>query len=127
MPAQIQLKASLTVKGSFKIGPNPQPSNHFDVAITNQGDPLKLTPNKCLYLKGRLGSCKEALFLDEADAQKLSRQMQEYLYRQHWGILTPCRTGFDALNPRIIGWSGENLAQFNGPRFLARFWTADGK
>lgn len=62
---------------------------------------------------------------DDAEAQQLAHQMAEYIYRQHWGTLTPCKTGLDACLPRIKGWSGENLAQYAGPCFWARCWAVD--
>jgi hypothetical protein len=73
MPAQPQLEANLVVAGSFIVGANPQPPNQFKVSISNKGDSLQLTPKKCLYLTGTLGPGQEALFLDEADAQKCNK------------------------------------------------------
>jgi hypothetical protein len=69
MAAQLQISANLLVKGDFKIGPNPQPPNQFELSITNSGESIQITPKKCLYLEGLLGSGEKALFLDEADAQ----------------------------------------------------------
>ena len=73
MPAQPQIQANLTVKGSFKVGANPQPPNQFELSITNKSDSLTLTPKKCLYLKGVLGPGTDALFLDEDDAKQCEK------------------------------------------------------
>lgn len=70
MSTQPQLEVNLVVKGSFIVGANP---NEFEISITNKGEALQLTPTKCLYLKGMLGSGKEDLFLDETDAQKCNK------------------------------------------------------
>ena len=70
MAEQSSIQAKLDIHGSFKLGPNPQPSNRLDLSITNAGDPVRLNPNKCFYLKGFLGTGAKALFLNETDAQK---------------------------------------------------------
>ena len=60
------------MEGVLKVGPNPKPPNAFDLLITNLGGTVESTTRKPphLYLEGRLGSGKEALFLDESDARE---------------------------------------------------------
>jgi hypothetical protein len=70
MAEQPNLKASIEIAGTFKVGANPQPANQFTLKITNLGGPVQRTDKiPHLYLKGRLGSEEEALFLDEGDAR----------------------------------------------------------
>lgn len=73
MPDQPQLEARIEIKGALRVGANPQPPNEFKLSITNRGKLLKVTPNKCLYLRGCLGSAAKALFLDDADARKCDK------------------------------------------------------
>ena len=73
MPVQPHVEAHLVVTGSFKVGANPQPPNRFELSITNKSDPLKLTPKKCLCLKGVLGPGTDALFLDDNDAKQCEK------------------------------------------------------
>jgi hypothetical protein len=55
---------------AFKIGPNPQPPNRFQVSIKNGGEQLRRTSKSVLYLRGALGSGGEALFLDDTDVRR---------------------------------------------------------
>ena len=61
---------------------------------------------------------------DEATAKKLGLQMQEYIYRQHWAIITTGRVLFTAYQPRLKGYSGEYIRDFPAPWFWPRFWLA---
>jgi hypothetical protein len=60
-----------TIKAeAFKIGPNPQPPNRFQVSITNGGEQLRRTSKSVLSLRGALGAGGEALFLDDTDVRR---------------------------------------------------------
>jgi hypothetical protein len=74
-----KLSASIKVVGGFRVGPNPQPANRFQLVIENLGEPVTRTAGKGanLYLKGRLGSGVDALFFDDTDARKCIRSCDE--------------------------------------------------
>jgi peptide/nickel transport system substrate-binding protein len=59
---------------------------------------------------------------DTATAKKLGLQMQEYIYRQHWAIITTGRVLFTAYQSRLKGYSGEYIRDFPAPWFWTRFW-----
>jgi peptide/nickel transport system substrate-binding protein len=98
------------------------------VAFLNR---LSTNPDNGIYVPAEEAKPYDDLYnqfiaaTDEATAKNLAHQMEEYMFRHHWFIVTPCKTGFDAVRPRVQGWSGENLAQFNGPVFWARMWVKD--
>ena len=66
-----KLSASIKVVGGFRVGPNPQPANRFQLLIENLGEPITRTGKGAnLYLKGTLGSGVDALFFDDTDARR---------------------------------------------------------
>jgi len=76
MPDVLKLNARIDIEGSpkvLRVGANPQPPNKFILSIKNEGELLPVTPDKCLYLRGCLGSSAKALFLDDADARKCTK------------------------------------------------------
>ena len=63
---------------------------------------------------------------DEATAQQLGFQMQDYCYRQHWFVLGPGRESFTANQPRLKGFSGESTASFPETWFWKHWWIDEG-
>src|SRR5688572_11122131 len=86
MADQPQLTASIKVVGAFKVGPNPQPANRFQLSITNPGEPVTRTPGKGanLYLRGTLGSGADALFFDDNDARKCIKACDAAGWKADW-------------------------------------------
>lgn len=62
---------------------------------------------------------------DEATAKKLAVQMEEFIYRQHWAIITTGNIYFSAAQPEMKGYSGENLGGFVPSWFFSRFWKSN--
>jgi hypothetical protein len=72
MPDAPKFTASIDITGKFRIGPNPQPPNQFQVVIRNDGGPVTPDARKTikLVLTGELGTGPTALFADEGDAKR---------------------------------------------------------
>lgn len=61
---------------------------------------------------------------DEATAKALAVQMEEFLYRQHWAVVTTGSVSFTGARPSLDGYAGENLSGFVPAWFFARFWVS---
>jgi ABC-type transport system substrate-binding protein len=63
---------------------------------------------------------------DEATAQQLGIQMQDYCYQQHWFVLGPGRETFVANQPRLKGYAGESTASFPETWVWKHWWIDEG-
>jgi peptide/nickel transport system substrate-binding protein len=64
---------------------------------------------------------------DEATAQEFARQAQEYVLRQHWTVHTTGRVYYDATQPRLKGFAGEDVTGWNRAWFWNGFWVDDSQ
>jgi ABC-type transport system substrate-binding protein len=64
---------------------------------------------------------------DETKAKQLMIQASEYLYRQHWAVAVTGRVIYDAAQPRVKGFDGEQMTGFSQVWFWTLLWIEQTK